>query len=155
MNPALAKVFPQFDSTINANLYSDEKIKSMVLKYLANALNGTVTDAGELVVCGDHKTVLNHVRRLQPLIESLYNSIPKVTEAFRNNVSLYLPYATRKQIEEIKTIAEKVKAMNAVMDNFQYNTELGALNSVKNERSDQFAKNKTAWEQKVGYRRTK
>ena len=41
------------------------------------------------------------------------------------------------------------------MDNFQYNPDMGALNSVKNENPEQFAKNKKAWEKKVGYRRIK
>ncbi len=81
--------------------------------------------------------------------------MPKVVQALRKNTPLYLPYATLKQLEETKTTAAKIKAMRAVMDNFQYNSDMGALNSVKNEKPEQFARNKKAWEKKVGYRRLK
>ena len=153
MNPALAGVFPQFTpGAKQKNVYSFAETEEKVLKYLASALNGTITGAGELVVRGKQQTVLSRVRQLQPLIESFFNNIPKVAAALRKNAPLYLPYAARKQLEDIKTPAGKIKALRAVMDNFQYNTDLGALNSVKHERPEQFRKNKSAWERKVGYR---
>lgn len=152
-NPKLAGVFPQFDT--NSSTLSFAEIQKKVCDYLAAALNGTVTGDGTLSVNGNPQTVLNRVRQLQPLIESLYNNIPKVTQALKNNTALYLPYATRKQIEDIQGTDGKIKALQAVMDNFQYNDELGALNSVKREKPEQFARNKNAWAQKVGCRRLK
>lgn len=156
MNPALAGVFPQFKPTDKLqNVYSFAEVEARVLKYLAAALNGTVAGNGELVVHGKHQAVLSRVRALQPLIEGFFNNMPKVAQALRRNTPLYLPYANKKQLEDITTPAGKAKAMRAVMDNFQYNTDLGAPNSVKHERPEQFARNKKAWEKKVGYRRLK
>lgn len=153
MNPALARVFPQFTPGAKLkNVYSFAETEEKVLKYLASALNGTITGASELVVRGKQQAVLSRVRQLQPLIESFFNNIPKVAAALRKNAPLYLPYAARKQLEDIKTPAGKIKALRAVMDNFQYNTDLGALNSVKHERPELFRKNKSAWERKVGYK---
>jgi hypothetical protein len=63
-----------------------------------------------------------------------------------------LPYATKKQIEDIKTPAQKQRALKLVLDNLQYNSNLGALNSVKNESPEQFTRNKKAWETRVGRR---
>ena len=156
MNPALKNVFPQFERGAKLqNVYSFAEVEQQVLKYLAAALNGSVTGNGELTVRGKQQTVLSRVRQLQPLIEGFFNNMPKVVRAIRSNAPLYLPYANRKQLEDIKTPSGKLKAMRAVMDNFQYNADMGALNSVKHEKTEEFARHKRAWEKKVGYRRLK
>lgn len=156
MNPKLAGVFPQFEPGEKLqNVYSFAKTEKRVRDYLVAALNGKITADGAIAVKGKHETVLNRVRSLQSIIEGFFNSMPKVAQALRNNTPLYLPYVTLKQLEETKSTAAKIKAMRAVMDNFQYNSDLGALNSVKNEKPEQFKRNKAAWERKVGYRRLK
>lgn len=148
-------ILPQFESGEKIkNVYSFAEVERKVLRYLASALNGTVTGDGELVVNGKHDTVLNRVRLLKPLIEGFFDNMPKVAAALRRNVPLYMPYANRKQLEETRTPAGKIKAMQSVMDNFQYNADLGALNSVKKERPDTFTRKKQQWEQKVGYDRS-
>lgn len=156
INPKLACIFPQFSiDEKSQNALTLGEIKKRVAEYLAAALNGIILSDGTLSVKYKTQTVLNRVRHLQPLIEGLYSNIPKVTQALRKNTALYLPYATRGQLENIRDTNGKIKAMRAVMDNFQYNSELGALGSVKKEKSEQFALNKKAWEKKVGYRRLK
>lgn len=156
MNPALAGVFPQFKRGEKLqNVYSFAEVERRVQEYLVSALNGTVTGGGEIMVRGKHQEVLSRVRQLQPLIESFFNSTPKVVSALCGNVPLYLPYATQNEIKNITTTAGKIKAMQAVLDNLQYNTDLGALNSIKHESPAQFVRNKRKWEAKVGYRRLK
>lgn len=156
MNAQLANVFPQFDPGEKLqNVYSHAKTEERVQKYLVAALNGKITTDGDIAVKGKHAAVLSRVRTLQAIIESFINNIPKIVQALRKNTSLYLPYATLKQLENTKSTAAKIKAMRAVMDNFQYNTDCDALNSVKHEKSGQFAKHKREWEAKVGYRRLK
>ncbi len=156
MNEKLAGVFPQFDPGERLqNVYSFAQTEKRVRDYLVAALNGKITSDGEIAVKRKQQTVLSRVRALQAVIESFINDMPKVVQALRKNTPLYLPYATLKQLEETKTTAAKIKAMRAVMDNFQYNSDMGALNSVKNEKPEQFARNKKAWEKKVGYRRLK
>lgn len=156
MNPKLEGVFPQFSKgdTLK-NVYSFAETEARVQKYLAGALGGTVTAKGELVVKGQHQSILNRVRQLQPLIEGLFDNMPKVIAAIRRNTPLYLPYATKKQIEDIKTPAQKQRALKQVLDNLQYNMELGALNSIKKEPPERFAQNKKRWETKVNHRRLK
>lgn len=156
MNPKLAGVFPQFAPGKRLqNVYSFAQTEKRVQDYLVAALNGTITAEGAIAVKGQQQAVLSRVRALQAVIEGFINDMPKVVQALRKNTPLYLPYATLKQLEETKTTAAKIKAMRAVMDNFQYNSDMNALNSVKNEKPEQFAKNKRAWERKVGYRRLK
>lgn len=156
MNPRLAGVFPQFAPGERLqNVYSFAQTEKLVQDYLVAALNGTITAEGAIAVKGQQPAVLSRVRALQAVIEGFINDMPKVVQALRKNTPLYLPYATLKQLEETKTSVAKIKAMRAVMDNFQYNSDMGALNSVKNEKPEQFAKNKKAWEKKVGYRRLK
>ena len=156
MNPALAGVFPQFKRGEKLqNVYSYAEVEKRVAEYLANALNGTITGDGEITVRGKQQDVLGHVRRLQGLIESFFNNTPKVVAALRRNTPLYLPYATLKQLERLQSTDSKIKAMQAVMDNFQYNTDFGSLNTVRRERNEQFAEHKREWEAKVGYRRLK
>lgn len=156
MNPKLAGVFPQFEKGEKMqNVYSFAKTEERVCKYLAKALNGTMTADGTIAVKGKQQAVLSRVRALQAVIEGFINNTPKVVQALRKNTPLYLPYATLKQLEDTKTTSAKIKAMQAVMDNFQYNAELGALNSVKKEKPEQFNRNKSKWEKKVGYRRLK
>ena len=156
MNPKLAGVFPQFKSGERLqNTYSFAQSEMRVRDYLVAALNGKIAADGEIMVIGKQQTVLSRVRALQAVIESFINNMPKVAQALRKNMSLYLPYATLKQLEKTKTTEAKIKAMRAVMDNFQYNSDLSALNSVKNENPELFERNKKAWEKKVGYRRLK
>lgn len=152
MNPALAGVFPQFAPGERLqNVYSFAQTEKRVRDYLVAALNGKITADGDIAVKGKQSTVLSRVRALQALIESFINDIPKVVQALRKNTPLYLPYPTLKQLENTKTVAAKIKAMRAVMDNFQYNSDLGALNSVKQETPERFSRNKRSWEKKVGY----
>ena len=152
MNPKLAGVFPQFEPGERLqNVYSFAQTEKRVRDYLVAALNGKITTDGGIAVKGKQQTVLARVRSLQSIIEGFVNGMPKVVQALRKNVPLYLPYATLKQLEETKSSAGKIKAMRAVMDNFQYNSDLGALNSVKQEKPEHFNRNKKAWEKKVGY----
>ncbi len=156
MNPQLANVFPQFNSGKPLkNVYSFAETEESVQNYLVAALNGKITADGEIFVNGKHDEILNRVRALQSAIESFVNNTPNIVQALRDNTPLYLPYATKKQLQEITSTAAKIKAMQAVMENFQYNSDCGALNSVKHENPEQFARNKRAWERKVGYRRLK
>lgn len=156
MNSRLAGVFPQFAPGEKLqNVYSFAQTEKRVRDYLVAALNGTITADGSIAVKGKQPAVLNRVRALQAVIEGFINDMPKVVQALRKNAPLYLPYATLKQLEDTKTTAGKIKAMRAVLDNFQYNPDLGALNSVKKENPEQFDRNKRAWEKKVGYRRLK
>ena len=154
MNPKLAGVFPQFAPGERLqNVYSFAQTEKRVQDYLVAALNGTITAEGAIAVKGQQQAVLSRVRALQAVIEGFINDMPKVVQALRKNAPLYLPYATLKQLEDTKTTAGKIKAMRAVMDNFQYNPDLGALNGVKKENPEQFDRNKKAWEKKVGYSR--
>lgn len=156
MNDKLAHIFPQFSKDEQLrNVYSFAETEKRVQNYLVGALNGTVTAEGEIVVNGQHRVILNRVRQLQPLIEGLFNNMPKIVRAVRQNTSLYLPYATKKQIEDIRTPAAKTQALKEIIDNLQYNSDIGALNSVKKEQPERFAKNKKAWETRVGHRRLK
>ncbi len=156
MNPELAGVFPQFERGEKLQtVYSYAEVERKVAQYLAGALNGSVSGDGEITVRGKQKDVLARVRQLQALIEGFFNNMPSVVAGLKRNVPLYLPYATLKQLGQLQTTEDKIKAMQAVMDNFQYNTDLCALNSVKHERTDTFAQNKREWEGKVGYRRLK
>jgi 16S rRNA G1207 methylase RsmC len=156
MNDKLAHLFPQFSQNEQLrNVYSFADTERRVQNYLVRALNGTTTADGEIVVNGQHRSVLNRVRQLQPLIEGIFNNMPKIVKAIRRNTMLYLPYATKKQMEDISTPAARVKALQAIAENLQYNTEMGALNSIKKEVPERFAKNKRAWDARVGHRRLK
>ncbi len=156
MNPKLVGVFPQFEPGEQLqNVYSFAQTEKRVCDYLVAALNGEITADGIIAVNGKHETVLNLVRALQAVIEGFINDMPKVIQALRNNTPLYLPYVSVKQLQNTDTLEAKIKAMQAVMDNFQYNSDLDALNSIKHEKPAQFERNKHAWEKKVGYRRLK
>lgn len=153
MNPNLAGIFPQFSPNEKLqNVYSFAKTEKRIQDYLVSVFSGTVTEDGAIAINGKKHAVLNRIRTLKPLLESFMNDMPKVVKALRRNTPLYLPYATLKQIEDIKSTSGKVKAMQVVMDNFQYNEDFGALNSVKNESPSTFEKNRRAWSNKVGRR---
>lgn len=156
MNPKLSNVFPQFDrNTVNGGTLTDTDIESKVKSYLVAALNATVTGQNELTVNGTYDAVLRRVQRLQALIEGIFNNIPTVMQSMQKNTRLYLPYATLQQIADVKSIDGKSKAMQAVIDNLQYNGDFNALNSVKYEKTEEFRRNQRAWEKRVGYRRLK
>lgn len=155
MNARLAGVFPQFETGERLGNDSSAQTVERVRDYLVAALNGKLTADGDIAIKGKQQTILRRVRALQAAIEGFVNNMPKVAKALRNNTPLYLPYATFKQLEKIKTTAAKIKVMREVMDNFQYNSEFDALNSIKQEKPEQFAQSKKEWEKKVGYRRLK
>jgi hypothetical protein len=89
MNPALAGVFPQFEQNERLqNVYSFAETEARVQKYLVGALNATVTGKGEILVKGKHDVILRRVRGLQPLIEAMFNNMPKIVAAIRKNAPL-------------------------------------------------------------------
>lgn len=154
MNPTLEGIFPQFDRNENLqNVYSFAKTEERVKKYLINVLRASETEDGELAVRGKHYMILRRIQQLAPLIEGLFNDMPKIAKALRANTKLYLPYATIKQMADIRGRAAKQQALKLVLDNFQYNADFGALNSIKNQSPAMFARGKREWEMKVNYRR--
>lgn len=155
MNSTMSGIFPQFSDAKLQNVYSFAEVERRIQNYLASALNAKVSGDGELTVNGNYNNVLEQVRRLKTMIETFFNNTPKVVQAIRKNTPLYLPYATKKQLERVKSTESKIKAMNEVLDNLQYNESFGALNSIKKEPPEKFARNKKQWESKVGYRRLK
>lgn len=151
LNPALKGIFPQMDGVKLQNVYSFAEVEKRVQTYLAQVLNARYDDDGELVVKGKHKTVINRVKQLTPLIEGFFNNMPKIVAGIRRNTPLYLPYASIEQLKNLHTTAQKIKAMQAVMDNFQYRHDLGVENSISNESDEVFARKQKAWQRKVGY----
>lgn len=153
MNPELKGVFPQFERGEKLqNVYSYAEVEAKVLKYLANALNGTIMGDGQLRVNGKQRAVLKQVQRLKPLIEQFFNSTPKIVAAIRHNSVIYLPAANRQRLNDMDG---KVKAMKAVIENIQYNQNLNGLNSIKHEKPETFQRNRRIWENKVGFKRLK
>jgi hypothetical protein len=151
-NPALAKVFPQFERGANLqNVYSFAQTERRVLEYLKNVFNGAITGEGKLTVKGKHKDVLRRLTQLQGAIEELFNSMPSVVKNLRNNTKLYLPYATLSQIGSLNTPYKKYMAMRAVLDNIRYNPDFNSQSSIKNP-SAQYMKQQNAWKKKVGFK---
>lgn len=156
MNPALEGIFPQFDKIENLqDVYSFANTEERVKKYLIRVLRARETDGGELIAKGKQYMILRRVQELAPLIEGLFKDMPKVVKALRANTKLYLPYATIKQMAGISGREAKQRALKFVLDNFQYNSDFGALNSIKNQSPAMFARYKREWELKVNYRRLK
>lgn len=146
-NDKLSHLFPQFKKSEQLkNVYSFADTERRIQEYLSKALSGTVTGLNEIRVIGKQKAVLANVRRLQPLLEQLFNNTHKITTAIRRNSKIYLPYASLKQLQDVKTGKGKAKVLQAITENLQYNDELNALNSIKKEPIERFMRGKRAFD---------
>ena len=152
-NDKLSGILPQFSKTEKTyNIYSSIEIRNRVEKYLQSLLSGEITADGEIECYGKKEAVMLKIRRRIPYMEALFNSMTKIESAVRKNTKVYLPYANVKQVEDITDISQKMKVINEILDNFNYNKDLNALNSVYNEKPAEFTKHRQSWERKVGYR---
>lgn len=153
MNPQLANVFPQFDKNKPLqNVYSFAEVEKKVLEYLKSAFNGEITGSGELIVNGKKKSILRQVRALQTTIEAFFNSMPSIAKNLRSNTKLYTPFASLKQLEELKDPQKKLAAITAIMENIQYNSNFNSQNSLPSQSPIPFQKRQEAWKKKVGYK---
>lgn len=153
MNPQLRKVFPQFNKNeLAQNVFSFAKVERKILIYLKNALNGAITSKGELSVKGKQPQVLKQVRNLQVTIEAFYNSIPSIAKNFRSNTTLYMSYASSKELEELKTPAQKAKALKQIIDNINFNPDFNSENRLPNLSQRPFERQQKEWKKRVGYK---
>lgn len=153
MNSNLKNVFPQFsaDEPLQ-NVYSFAKVERQILQHLKNALNGSITGNGELLVNGKHTQVLRQVRSLQVTIEAFFNSMPSIAKNLRNNTTLYTTFASSKELEELKTPLQKAKALKQIIDNINFNPNFNSENRLPNLSQRSFERQQNDWKKRVGYK---
>lgn len=147
MNPKLANIFPQFDKNTR-NVYSFADIERRVKEYLKNVLKGATEGQDGLIVNGNKRVVLRQVRGLKTAIEALFNNIPSIAKNLRGNTKLYLPYATLGQIASLSTFEEKLKAIQAIIENLRFNPDFNTVQSIQ----ANYQRKQNIWKRKVKYK---
>lgn len=153
MDPKMKGVFPQFGRTQPAQVYSFAEQTRQVKAHLRGLLRATAAPNGDLRVKGNQQEVLNRVQAAQVAIEQLFNAMPTISSNIRSGSKLYMPYATRAQIQELTEFDDKVKAIQSVVDNIKYNPDFKSKYTTTRDNTDpNFKKEQAAWQKRVGYK---
>lgn len=148
-NPEMQDVFPQFAGKLQ-NVYSFAAVEKRIKSYLKNAFSARESSDGGLIVRGKHMDVLKKVTAMKTTLENLFNNTPAIVKNIRSNSKVYLPYTTTLQVANLKTPAQKIRALNYVLENINYNPDFRSMNRIK--APTPFEIRQKRWEKKVGYK---
>lgn len=153
-NKELSNILPQFKDEDLKNVQSFDWVNDKVKQYIQNALNAEI-EGEEIIVKGKKSNVL---QSLQYTLEAFFNAMPSIVKNIRKNTKLYLPYSNLAQIKGLRTDEQKIKFLNSVLDNVNYNPDFRSLDDRNIDIYNSgvpFEKRQAQWAEIVGYWRKK
>ena len=155
-NKEMADILPQFEDKDLKNVQSFDWVNDKVKEYIKNALNAEI-DGEEIVVRGKKSNVLQSLQRMKYTLEAFFNAMPSIVKNIRKNTKLYLPYNLA-QIKDLRTDEQKIRFLNSVLDNVNYNPDFRSLDDRNIDIYNSgvsFEKRQAQWAEIVGYWRKK
>ena len=155
-NKEMADILPQFEDKDLKNVQSFDWVNDKVKEYIKNALNAEI-DGEEIVVRGKKSNVLQSLQRMKYTLEAFFNAMPSIVKNIRKNTKLYLPYNLA-QIKSLRTDKQKIRFLNSVLDNVNYNPDFRSLDDRNIDIYNSgvsFEKRQAQWAEIVGYWRKK
>lgn len=152
MNKELKGLFPQFTRRDKLqNVYSFEWVDKKVAEYIKSVFNGKITN-GEVIIKGKHKERLKQIKGMQRLIEDLFNNMPAITKNIRKNTKLITPFQCIDQLKNISDPLQKMKVMQIVFDNLNYNPNFQSQNRFRSEfLPNEYYRRQALWMKMVGW----
>ncbi len=156
-NKELSNILPQFKDEDLKNVQSFDWVNDKVKQYIQNALNAEI-EGEEIIVKGKKSNVLQSLQRMKYTLEAFFNAMPSIVKNIRKNTKLYLPYSNLAQIKGLRTDEQKIKFLNSVLDNVNYNPDFRSLDDRNIDIYNSgvpFEKRQAQWAEIVGYWRKK
>ncbi len=152
MNKELTSLFPQFTKQDRLqNVYSFEWVEKKVAEYIGSVFGGTYTN-GELVIGGKFNERFKQISAMKGLIENMFNNMPAITKNIRKDTPVLLPFQSVDQMKEISDPIDKLRVMQIVFDNLNYNPEFQSQDRFSNKNfNDNYFKRQQMWLKSVGY----
>ncbi len=148
-NEQLDGIVPQF----NTRSMSDEDIYSQCMKIICGFLGGTITGKDTISVSNKSSSnVVRIVTACKSVLEAMFDNVDSILQNVHSNQRVYTTVETFSQIVDFDTPEKKLKFLNELLDNINYNPEFKSLNSVKSYSPLPFQMRQKAWEKKVGYK---
>lgn len=152
-NDKLSGVLPQFDKQeARKGEISDEKIFSQCRNVINGFLNGIITDKGITVTNKSSASVLRVVVACKTILEAMFNNSGSLLKNIGENKRVYTSMSSVSQIAELDTPQKKMKFLNEILDNMNYNPEFNSQNSVRSFSNKPYEERQKAWEKRVGYK---
>lgn len=156
-NKELSNILPQFKDEDLKNVQSFDWVNDKVKQYIKNALNAEI-EGEEIIVKGKKSNVLQSLQRMKYTLEAFFNAMPSIVKNIRKNTKLYLPYSNLAQIKGLRTDEQKIRFLNSVLDNVNYNPDFRSLDDRNIDIYNSgvpFEKRQAQWAEIVGYWRKK
>lgn len=156
-NKELSNILPQFKDEDLKNVQSFDWVNDKVKQYIKNALNAEI-EGEEIIVKGKKSNVLQSLQRMKYTLEAFFNAMPSIVKNIRKNTKLYLPYSNLAQIKGLRTDEQKIRFLNSVLDNVNYNPDFRSLDDRNIDIYNSgvpFEKRQAQWADIVGYWRKK
>lgn len=156
-NKELSNILPQFKDEDLKNVQSFDWVNDKVKQYIQNALNAEI-EGEEIIVKGKKSNVLQSLQRMKYTLEAFFNAVPSIVKNIRKNTKLYLPYSNLAQIKGLRTDEQKIRFLNSVLDNVNYNPDFRSLDDRNIDIYNSgvpFEKRQAQWTEIVGYWRKK
>ena len=153
MNKELKNLFPQFSKKDGLkNVYTFEWVEKKVADYIKSVFGGKKS-GDEIIIPGKFKDKFKAIKNMKGLIEDMFNNIPAITKNVRKNTKLLTPFQSIDQLKSIQEPDKKIKVMQIVFDNLNYNPDFESENRFGNVKikSKDFAKRQEKWMEMVGY----
>lgn len=156
-NKELSNILPQFKDEDLKNVQFFDWVNDKVKQYIKNALNAEI-EGEEIIVKGKKSNVLQSLQRMKYTLEAFFNAMPSIVKNIRKNTKLYLPYSNLAQIKGLRTDEQKIRFLNSVLDNVNYNPDFRSLDDRNIDIYNSgvpFEKRQAQWAEIVGYWRKK
>lgn len=152
-NDKLTGIIPQFDKRdLQKGKVDDDKIYTQCRNVINGFLNGTITASGISVTNKSSAAVLRVVTACKTILEAMFNSSESLLANISANKRVYTSAASISQIAELDTPQKKLKFLNEILDNINYNPEFKSQNSVQSFSNKPYEERQKAWQKRVGYK---
>lgn len=152
-NNKLAGIVPQFDRRdIQKGKADDEKIYIQCRNVINGFLNGIITENGIVVTNKSSASVLRVVRACKSVLEAMFCNSESLLANISANKRVYTSAASVSQVAGFDMPQKKLKFLNEILDNINYNPEFGSQNSVRSFSNEPYEKRQRAWQKRVGYK---
>lgn len=140
------KQTPQFKLTAAAN--------KRLNQYLAEIRKGieNITANGIEVTGKTSASVMRIVTACKTVLEAMFNNSTSLLRNIRDNRRVYTSAASIAQIAELDDPRKKLKFLNEILDNMNYNPEFNSQNTIPSHSTNPYRERQKAWARRVGYK---
>ena len=152
-NDNMTGILPQFNrDDLRKGKADDDKIYTQCRNVINGFLHGVITEKGIAVTNKSSAAVLRIVTACKMVLEAMFNNSESLLANISTNKRVYTSAASVSQIATLDTPQKKLKFLNEILDNINYNPEFQSQNSVPSFSDKPYEERQRAWQKRVGYK---